>query len=77
MRIQLHNNALRFTRYSATAWTLFVTTFLIWSVDPAFFGISAQVHSMLTYAMSGAFAVGCLFMAGTAGVRAFSRVAPF
>lgn len=77
MRIQLHNNALRFTRYSVAAWTHFAVSYLLWSLDPAVFGITPTVHTVLTYNMAGAFMLGCLFMAGTAGVRAFSRVAPY
>lgn len=77
MRIQLHNNALRFTRYSIAAWTHFALSFLLWSLDPTLFGITPQLHTVLFYNMAAGFMVGCLFLAGTAGVRAFSRVAPY
>lgn len=77
MRIQLHNNALRLSRYAIAAWTHFAVSYLLWSLDPAVFGLSTRVHDLLTYSMAAGFAVGCLFMAGTAGVRAFSRVTPY
>lgn len=74
MRIELTNNALRYTRYAVIAWTIFAATYVLWRVDPAIFGFSSTVHGALNLGMQTAFTAACLFSAGTLGVRLFSRV---
>lgn len=77
MRIELTNHALRYTRYALIAWTLFAATYALWRVDPALFGFTDAMTSALSVGMQAAFAVACLFSAGTLGVRLFSRVGSY
>lgn len=77
MRIELSTHALRYTRYAVIAWTMFAATYLLWRVDPAVFGFSPTTQNALNVGMQTAFAVGCLFSAGTLGVRLFSRVSNY
>ena len=73
MRIQLHNNAYRFSRYGSFAWALFILTLGLSKFGETYFGASADICSVFGTCAQGSFAVGCLFVLGTGGLVSLSR----
>jgi len=77
MRIQLQINALRYTRYAATAWLLFVASFGFLRFGHLIYGQSPLLHTMFTYLAEVSFGAGCVGIVGIVGMRVFSRVSTY
>jgi hypothetical protein len=73
MRIQMQINALRYTRYAATAWLLFVTSFGLMRFGDLIYGHAPLVHDVLTYIAEASFGAGCVGIIGLIGMRVFGR----
>jgi len=73
----MHNNALRFVRWAMAAWTLFAVTLGVSQYGSTYFGVDQNMCSILGTCAQGAFALGCLCVAGTAGLLTFSSAARY
>lgn len=73
MRIQMQIHALRYTRYAATAWLLFVTSFGLMHFGDFIYGQSPLAHALLTILAQVSFGAGCVGILGIIGIRVFSR----
>lgn len=77
MRKQLHNNAYRYSRYGSLAMAIFVLSLGLSKIGNVYFGASESICSAFGTCAQGSFAVGSLFLLGTAGVAAMSRTTRF
>lgn len=77
MRIQMQINALRYTRYTATAWLMFLTSFGLKQFGDALYGQAPMLDTALTYLAEASFGAGCLGVLGLIGMRMFGRAVAY